>query len=96
MRMKMRRNLSKMTNPQIFCEGALSAVGGGELTAAKNIMKISKATTNSQLFKTTVTATIDQSGYNSAYGIADNYCKSKVQSLEIEHMHNLLTNKPGE
>ena len=50
-----------MTNPQIFCEGALSvtlaAVGGGELTAAKNIMKISKATTNSQLFKTTVTAT---------------------------------------
>ena len=96
----MRRNLSKMTNPQIFCEGALSvtlaAVGGGELTAAKNIMKISKATTNSQLFKTTVTATIDQSGYNSAYGIADNYCKSKVQSLEIEHMHNLLTNKTGE
>jgi hypothetical protein len=48
------------------------------------------------LFKTTVTATIDQSGYNSAYGIADNYCKSKVQSLEIEHMHNLLTNKTGE
>jgi hypothetical protein len=93
-------SLDDLTNPQIFCEGALSvtlaAVGGGELTAAKNIMKISKATTNSQLFKTTVTATIDQSGYNSAYGIADNYCKSKVQSLEIEHMHNLLTNKTGE
>ena len=88
-----------MTNTQIFCDCALSvtfaAVGGGELTAAKNLMKISKATTNSQLLKTTVTATIEQSGYNSATNIVDNYCKSKVQSFGIEYMHNLLTNETG-
>ncbi len=54
-----------------------------------------KATTNKELLKTTVTATIDQTGYNSVKGTIDNYLKNKVQSMGINYTHNLLNNNTG-
>jgi len=61
-------SIDNLTNPKIFGEGAISIItsilGGGELKAAKNILKISKTTTYTQLAETTVIATVQQTEYN--------------------------------
>lgn len=83
-----------LTKPEILLEGGLSItlamVGVGDLNIAKDLLKISKITTNEPMGKIIVETSIDITNYNSLKGIASNYIDGKMRSWVIEGSCNFL------
>lgn len=86
-------SLDDLTNPVIFGEGTFSVVtsmvGAGELNSAKHLLKITKATTNTQLAKTTIKSSIEIVNLNNADNIMKQYVKNKSEQISfitVEYM----------